>query len=78
MLGMAKLLLKEFNHSKDVAALYTHHAAAGGKEQNMALRLATKYNMVYHPYIALTPDYREKIELTEKVDKEIIGKDEIK
>lgn len=53
-LGIGKMLLNEFNHDSNVASLYTHNTLP-------AQKLASKFNMVYHPYIALTPDYRKEI-----------------
>lgn len=55
-LGIGKLLLNCFSHTGDVAALYTHKTPAADK-------LAERFNMAYHPYIALTPDYRKKVTL---------------
>jgi hypothetical protein len=43
-MGVCKLLLSSFNHSKDVASIYTHHTNASEK-------LSSKFNSVYHPYL---------------------------
>lgn len=47
-LGIGTMLLNAFEHDPNFAAVYTHHAP-------MADRLAPKYNMVHHPYLAFTP-----------------------
>lgn len=55
-LGIGTLLLNSFNHSADAASIYTQHTP-------IAVRLSAKYRMVYSPYVALTPDYRENVQL---------------
>lgn len=52
-MGIGKLLLSQFNFNPESAALYTHNTRMGEK-------MAHRYKFVYHPYIALTPDYRSK------------------
>jgi len=46
-LGIGKALLNAFEHDPTIAAVYTHHT-------RMSEKLAAKYNMVYHPYLAFT------------------------
>jgi GNAT superfamily N-acetyltransferase len=56
-LGIAKTL-KDDMQSTDAASVYTHHT-------QWADRIAPRYNMVYSPYVALTPDYREAEDVQE-------------
>jgi GNAT superfamily N-acetyltransferase len=56
-LGIGTLILNSFKHNSEHAGIYTQHTP-------VAVRLAAKYRMVYSPYVALTPDYREKVELS--------------
>lgn len=44
-MGIGKELLKQANHDPAKAGLYTHHT-------KIADRLAPRYNLVYHPYLA--------------------------
>ena len=44
-MGLGKELLNQFNHDPATAGLYTHHT-------RIADRLAPRYNLVYHPYLA--------------------------
>lgn len=44
-MGIGKSLLSQMSHDPSNAALYTHHT-------RVADRLAPKYNLVYHPYLA--------------------------
>jgi GNAT superfamily N-acetyltransferase len=53
-LGIGTMLLNAFQHDASTAALYTHMTKIGRL-------LEAKYNLVYNPYIALTPDYRKEI-----------------
>ena len=53
-LGLGKMLLNQFSHTPDAAAIFTHNTKA-------ADRLAKKFNFVYSPYLALTPNYRKDI-----------------
>lgn len=48
-MGLGKELLKQFNHDPSVAAVYTHHT-------RIADRLAPRYNLVYHPYVAFNTE----------------------
>jgi hypothetical protein len=57
-LGIGKLLLNQFNFDPSTACVYTHH-------NRLAERIGPKFNMVYSPYIALTPDYRQKAEVVD-------------
>ena len=43
-LGIGTLLLKTFGHTGESASVYTHC-------NSLAIRLAAKYNFVYHPYL---------------------------
>jgi GNAT superfamily N-acetyltransferase len=54
-LGVGSSLLNVFNHSADVATLYTHAT-------KMSVKLINKYRLVYSPYIALIPAYRKELE----------------
>ena len=45
--GIARMLLKDaFDHNPEVASVFTHHM------DDIADKLAAKYNMVYSPYLA--------------------------
>ena len=59
-LGIGAMLLNTLEHNPTSAALYTHMTKTGKL-------LEAKYNLVYSPYIALTPDYRENVEVS-KID----------
>ena len=48
-LGIARTLLNAFNHDPSSASVYTHHT-------RVAERMAAKYNLVYHPYIAFNSE----------------------
>jgi hypothetical protein len=50
-IGIAKEMLDSVRKDGSVAALYSHGTMVGD-------RIAPRYNLVYHPYVALTPDYR--------------------
>lgn len=50
-LGIAKTLYKRIRDNNS-ACIYTHHT-------QWAERIAPRFSMVYSPYVALTPDYRE-------------------
>lgn len=50
-MGLGKELLNQFNHDPAKAGLYTHHT-------RIADRLAPRYNLVYHPYLAF-PNKKE-------------------
>lgn len=51
MIGVGKLILGQFAHNPEHAAIYTHHT-------KYADRLADKFRMFHNPYIALTEEYR--------------------
>ena len=48
-MGIAKALLNSYNHATDFAAIYTH-------QTRTAERLAERYNLIYHPYVAMDPE----------------------
>lgn len=52
-MGIAKSLLKSIGHDPDKACIYTHYSY---KYKS----IAEKYNMIYHPYIALNPEVYKK------------------
>jgi len=43
-MGIGTELLNHFEHDPTSASVYTHHT-------NLADKLKTKYNMIYHPYL---------------------------
>lgn len=51
-LGIGTLLLKSFGHSGETASVYTHH-------NNLAHKLASKYNFIYHPYLMFIEEGRK-------------------
>jgi hypothetical protein len=53
-LGLAKTLLNQFSHNPSAAAIFTHNTRASEK-------LASRFNFVYSPYLALTPNYRKEV-----------------
>ena len=61
MLGIATKLLDATGHSKDLASLYSHHAP-------VALKLASKYNFIYNPYLGLGSEYRPRLETKSKME----------
>lgn len=52
-MGLGKELLAQFNHEPTKAGLYTHHT-------RIADRLAPRYNLVYHPYLAYPAPAKEE------------------
>lgn len=63
-LGIGNMLLNSINHNSKAAALYTHMTKQGRL-------LEAKFNLVYSPYIALTPDYRKNVEV------QVISREEV-
>lgn len=55
-LGIGNMLLNSIEHNSKAASLYTHMTKQGKL-------LEAKFNLVYSPYIALTPDYRKNVEV---------------
>jgi hypothetical protein len=53
LFGLAKIMMEQFNHSKDSTGICTHLTRVGEK-------VAAKYNLVYSPYLAYTAEYRNK------------------
>lgn len=53
-LGLGKNLLNKFAHNPAQASIYTHNSKMGE-------RLAARYNFIYSPYLALTPNYRKEV-----------------
>lgn len=51
-MGLAKAMLQHIKPDTSTASMYSHATPVGDK-------IAPKYHMVYSPYLALTPDYRE-------------------
>lgn len=45
-MGIGKVLLEGFNHNPEYASIYTHNT-------RICKSLASKYNLIYHPYVAL-------------------------
>lgn len=66
-LGIGTQLLNSFAHDSGAPSMYTHH-------NETAKALAAKYRMIYSPYIALTPDYRDRVELSPVNPKELLIK----
>ena len=52
-MGIGQALLNSFQHDSNYAAIYTHHGRP-------AKHLAKKYNLIYHPYVALSPQLYQK------------------
>lgn len=52
-MGIGQALLNSFQHDPSYAAIYTHHG-------RQAKYLAKKYNFIYHPYVALSPQLYQK------------------
>lgn len=52
LIGLGKLLLNQFKPDLNLGSIYTH-------KTEISRKLEAKFNMVYNPYIALTPDYRK-------------------
>lgn len=48
-LGIGKMLLNAFEHDPSAASVYTHST-------RIAAKLATKYNLIYHPYLLMNFD----------------------
>jgi len=48
-MGIAKALLNSYSHSREFAAIYTHRTKPAEK-------LAERYNLIYHPYVAMDPE----------------------
>ena len=64
-MGIMNALVRTVHRDPSVGCLYTHDTAIGS-------RIAPKYNGVYHPYLALTPDYRslDVDEIIEEIEQE--------
>jgi len=45
-MGIGKAILKGFNHNPEYAAIYTHRT-------RICKKLEGKYNLIYHPYVAM-------------------------
>lgn len=60
VLGVARMLINQFEHEIGVAAIYTHHT-------RIAERLAPKHGFVYSPYVAMTAEYRKKADRHKKL-----------
>lgn len=48
-MGIGTALLNGFEHTPEYTSVYTH-------QSKLAERLAEKYNMIYHPYVAMCPE----------------------
>jgi len=62
-MGLGKELLNQFSHDASTAGLYTHHT-------RIADRLAPRYNLVYHPYLAFPAKDNKETEDNKETKKE--------
>ncbi len=63
-MGIAKTLLGTVKKDLSTGSMYSHSTLSGD-------RIAPKYNMVYSPYLALTPDYRCNYEEVNNEEEEV-------
>jgi hypothetical protein len=61
MLGIATQVLAATGHDTSLAGMYSHHSP-------VAIKLASKYNFVYNPYVGLTSEYRPRLEAKSKFE----------
>jgi len=53
-LGIGTLLLTSFGHTGESASVYTHR-------NNLATKLAAKYNFIYHPYLMFSEEKEQDV-----------------